>query len=218
MSTNFADNDKITVAVITGGHAFDVRGFHAVFRDMPQVDSYIQHQDNWVADVAQAREDYDVLLFYNMPRGAPEAESKNRAVLEQLGANGQGIFLLHHAILAYGEWPFWAEMVGIPDRSFGFSMQRKLSIEIADGHHPITQGMEAWQMLDETYSMDSAGQDSHLLLTTDHPDSMRVLGWTREFRKSRVFCLQSGHDNLTYVDPNFRKTVLRGIQWCAGRI
>ena len=73
-------------------------------------------------------------------------------------------------------------------------------------------------MVDETYSMASAGQDSHILLTTDHPESMRVLGWTRQFRKSRVFCFQSGHDNLTYVDPNFRKILLRGIQWCAGRI
>ena len=73
-------------------------------------------------------------------------------------------------------------------------------------------------MVDETYSMASADQDSHLLLTTDHPNSMRVLGWTRQFENSRVFCYQSGHDNLTYVNPSFRKTILRGIQWCAGRI
>ena len=216
MSTTFADNDNITVAVITGGHAFDVPGFQAIFRDMPGVDSYIQHQDNWVEDVAKVREEYDVLLFYNMPRGEPETRAK--AIFEQLGESGQGIFLLHHAILAYLPWSFWGDLVGIPDRSFGFDMQQELTVKVGDPDHPITQGIADWQMVDETYSMASAGQDSRILLTTEHPLSMRVLGWTRQFRNSRVFCFQSGHDNLTYVNPDFREILLRGIQWCAGRI
>ena len=216
MSTNQSDNDSIKVAVITGGHFFDVPGFHAIFRDMPQVDSYIQLEANWAVDIGQALDTYDVFLFYNMPRGLPE--ERTRPVLEKLGESGQGIFLLHHAILAYEQWPFWSDLVGISDRSFGYDHEQELSVQIADPAHPITQGIEPWQMVDETYSMASAGADSHRLLTTDHPRSMRVLGWTRQFRNARVFCYQSGHDNLTYVDPNFRKTILRGIQWCAGRI
>ena len=216
MSTNLSDNDSIKVAVITGGHFFDVPGFHAIFRDMPQVDSYIQLEANWAADVGQALDTYDVFLFYNMPRGLPE--ERTRPVLEKLGESGQGIFLLHHAILAYEQWPFWSDLVGISDRSFGYDHEQDLSVQIADPAHPITQGIEPWQMVDETYSMASAGKDSHRLLTTDHPRSMSVLGWTRQFRNARVFCFQSGHDNLTYADPNFRRTVLRGIQWCAGRI
>lgn len=216
--TGFADSTHITAAIITGGHAFDVPGFHAIFRDMPEVDSYIQDLENWVADVARVREAYDVLLFYNMPRGAPAEDSKTRAVLEQLGGNGQGIFLLHHAILAYDSWPFWADLVGIQDRRFGYQMNQNLSIDITDGDHPITRGRTPWQMIDETYSMDSAGHDSHILLTTTHPTSMHTLGWTRQFRQSRVFCFQSGHDNQTYENLNFRHLLLRGIQWCAKRI
>ena len=216
MSTNSSKTDSISVAVITGGHNFDVPGFQAIFREMPQVDSYIQQEENWAADVGNVRDSYDVLLFYNMPRNVPE--DRNRSVLERLGQNGQGIFLLHHAILAYDQWPFWSEIVGISDRSFGYDHEQELSVEIADSAHPITVNLKPWQMVDETYSMASAGQDSHQLLTTDHANSMRVLGWTRQFRNSRVFCFQSGHDNLTYVNPNFRTTILRGIQWCAGRI
>ncbi|MDE0630963.1 MAG: ThuA domain-containing protein [Caldilineaceae bacterium] len=216
MSMNQSDNGSIKVAVITGGHFFDVPGFHAIFRDMPQVDSYIQLEANWAADIGQALDTYDVFLFYNMPRGLPE--ERPRRVLEKLGESGQGIFLLHHAILAYEQWPFWSDLVGISDRSFGYDHEQELSVQIADPAHPITQGIEPWQMVDETYSMASAGEDSHHLLTTEHARSMRVLGWTRQFRNARVFCFQSGHDNLTYVDSNFRKTILRGIQWCAGRI
>ena len=216
MSTHQSDNDSIKAAVITGGHFFDVPGFHAIFRDMPQVDSYIQLEANWAADVGNVLDTYDVFLFYNMPRGLPE--ERTRPVLEKLGQSGQGIFLLHHAILAYEQWPFWSELVGISDRSFGYDHEQELYVHIADPTHPITKGIQPWQMVDETYSMASAGDDSHLLLTTDHPRSMNVLGWTRQFRNARVFCFQSGHDNLTYTDLNFRKTILRGIQWCARRI
>lgn len=216
MSTHTSDNDSIKVAVITGGHTFDVPGFHAIFRALPNVDSYIQQEENWAADVGNVLDSYDVFLFYNMPRGLPE--ERTRPVLEELGQSGQGIFLLHHAILAYLQWPFWAELVGIPDRSFGFDHEQEFTVDIADPAHPITQGIEPWQMVDETYSMASAGQDSHPVLTTNHTTSMQVLGWTRQFRNARVFCFQSGHDNLTYVEPNFRKTILRGIQWCARRI
>ena len=87
---------------------------------------------------------------------------------------------------------------------------------VVDPAHPITRGIASRQMADETYFMASVGDDSRVLLTTDRPDSMHVLGWTRQFRSSRVFCLQSGHDNLTYVVQNFRKVFRRGLQWCAG--
>jgi type 1 glutamine amidotransferase len=66
--------------------------------------------------------------------------------------------------------------------------------------------------------MDEAGPDCHVLLTTDHPKSLRTLAWTRQHNKSRVFVLASGHDQKTYANPNFRTVLLRGIQWAAGRI
>ncbi len=216
MSTHTSDNDRIKVAVITGGHTFDVPGFHAIFRALPSVDSFIQQEENWAADVGNVLDTYDVFLFYNMPRGLPE--ERTRPVLEKLGQSGQGIFLLHHAILAYLQWPFWSDLVGIPDRSFGYDHDQEFPVHIVDPVHPITQGIEPWQMFDETYSMTSAGQDSRHLLTTDHPASMSVLGWTRQFRNARVFCYQSGHDNHAYTDPTFRSLILRGIQWCARRI
>ena len=73
-------------------------------------------------------------------------------------------------------------------------------------------------MVDETYAMNDAGQGSDILLTTDHPKSMHTIAWTRQFKQARVFCLASGHDNRTYLDPSFRAVVARAIRWLAGRI
>ena len=73
-------------------------------------------------------------------------------------------------------------------------------------------------MIDETYLMGEPDSDSHLLLTTDHPACMKSIGWTRQYNGTRVFCLQSGHDNQTWKDANFQTVLVRGIQWVSGRI
>lgn len=214
--------DRVSVAVVTGGHPFDVPGFHALFRSLPGADCYIQHLEDYVSDAGKVREAYDVVLFYTMPRGVPPEpgrgyEGRIGRALERLGKTEQGIFLLHHAILTYADWPFWSEMVGIADREISsYHHGMDLRIEVADRDHPITRGLDAWEMVDETYVMDEP--DGSVLLTADHPQSMKTIGWARTFGRARVFCFQSGHDNQTWVNPNFREVVARGIRWCAGRI
>ena len=204
------------VAVITGQHVFDVPGFHALWRSLPGIEAYIQDLDNWAADEGHVREDYDVLVFYNFHRSGPEGRVK--AALERLGETAQGIVLLHHAILAYPQWPVWAELTGITVRDFKYYHGETLNIHVADASHPITQGLADWQMVDETYHMPDAGEGSHVLLTTDHERSMRTIAWTRLYKQARVLCFESGHGNETYVDRSFRAVLARGIRWAAGRI
>ncbi|MCZ6635724.1 MAG: ThuA domain-containing protein [bacterium] len=224
MSNDRLNTDKTTVAVITGGHAFDVPAFRALFDSIPNTDCYIQHLENFSADVGENAVHYDVLLFYTMPRGVPPEDVKGpqsriRPALEQLGETGQGIFILHHGILTYQDWPFFSDLVDISNRetdSVHFNLS--LPIAVANPDHPITQGVEPWEMIDESYVMQEPGENSNILLTCDHPQSMNAIAWTRTSRKSRVFCFQSGHDNQTYTNPGFHTILERGIQWCAGKI
>ena len=170
------------------------------------------------------RDGYDVVVFYTMlmdgptDDGGPWYAGRPKTALEHLGETEQGIVLLHHAILAYPQWPVWSEIVGIQDRSFGHHPEQTLRVEIANPEHPITGGRNAWEMADETYMMDEPGKDSEILLTANHPKSMGAIAWARMHRRARVFCFQSGHDNLTWANPHFGETVLRGIQWVAQRI
>jgi type 1 glutamine amidotransferase len=57
-----------------------------------------------------------------------------------------------------------------------------------------------------------------VLLTADHPKSMKAIAWTRQHGQSRVFCFQSGHDNDTWENAGFRNVLERGILWCAQRV
>ena len=208
------NDNTITAAVITGEHNFDVPGFQAAFRGMSDVDAYPQALENFVADQGGVRDEYDVLVFYNFHRPAPDARTAE--ALSTIGENQQGIVVLHHALLAFPEWPRWSQICGIDDRTFGFHHDQQVPIQVADPTHPITAGLADWVLPDETYTMSSADKDSRILLTTDHTLSMRTLAWTRQFGKARVFCYQSGHDNATFVDRGFRTILHRGIRWAAG--
>lgn len=213
--------EPIKTAVVTGQHPFDARGFARLFRGLEGIDAYIQHMEEYTADPAKLWDWYDVVVFYNMHRGMPSSngawhDKRTQTAMERLGETEQGILVLHHALLAFPDWPLWAELVGIEDRSFGFDHAQSLHIEIANPHHPITRGLIAWNMVDETYSMNGAGPDSDILLTTDHPKSMRTLAWTRQYNNAPVFCLQLGHDDEAWRDESFRTVLARGIHWLVG--
>ncbi len=223
MATERTAEDPVQLAVITGGHGYDVRNFHRFFRSLPGVDAYIQHMDDFAAARAEVRDGYDVALFYTMLMDGPSDDGpwyagRPQSALAHLGETEQGIILLHHAILAYPQWPVWNEIAGIEDRSFRHHPEQKLRIEIASPEHPITAGRCAWEMEDETYMMDGPGADSEILLTADHPKSMQAIAWARTHKRARVLCFQSGHDNLTWANPGFAETVARAIRWTARRI
>lgn len=206
----------IDVALATGGHPFDVRALHAVFREMDGVDFWPQSIEEFCFD--ESRTSYDVVVFYHMRMPTPDPEGDlwqagTHRGLEGLGG-GQGYVVLHHALLAYPQWPLWTEMVGIEDRSFGFHMDQELKIEIAEPSHPVLAGIEPFVLRDETYTMaDATGDDNQVLLTVDHPRSMRTIAWTRTFRGSPVVCFQSGHDADSFDNPSFRKVLRNAIHW-----
>ena len=215
--------NDISVAVVTGGYSFDVLSFHRLFDSLQGVKAVIQHMDDFTSSPDDVRDSYAVVVFFSMLRKGPDDEGhpwyagRPLSALQRLGTTSQGIVLLHHAILAYPEWDAWTKMVGIAHRGFDYHLDQKLTVRVADPKHPITRGLPEWEMVDEIYTMSDTGQDSHVLLVTDHPRSMKTLAWTREHGKSRVFCFQSGCNQKAWSNPSFREVLRRGILWTAGR-
>ncbi len=200
------------IAVVTGEHGFREKDFDAVFQSMEGIEFIREDLDVFVDDPNQKA--YETVVFYNFHRPYP-TERQAKAILA-LTERRQGLVILHHAILAFPEWDVFSDMCGIDSRSdFGYFPKQTLQVQVTDPTHPITEGLADWEMGDETYTMKSTGEDSTILLTVDHPNSMDVLGWAREYGNSRIFCFQSGHDNVTYSNPNFREVLRRGIEWCA---
>jgi len=216
--------ESIRTAIITGAHGYDVIGLHELIRGLEGVDGYFQHMDDFAASNQAVREGYDVVLFFSMrvdtptDEGQPWYAGKPLTALEHLGETQQGILVLHHALLSYPRWALWSKLTGISDRSFSPHGNQTIHVDVASSDHPITEGLNGWDMTDETYKMAEPGSGSRILLTTDHAKSMRALAWTREYKKSRVFCFACGHDSQTWRNSMFREVLRRGIFWCGRRL
>ncbi len=215
--------DKATLAVVTGSHPFDVPNFHKLFRALDGVDAYVQSMDDFATSPEDVRDSYDTVLFYHMIMPTPVDEGdwgsgRPATAQQRLGETGQGIVVLHHSILAYPEWEAWTDMTGLADRAFDFHPEQQLTIDVANADHAITAGLAAWNMGDETYTMAEPVGDNDMLLTTEHEKCMHSIAWTRAFGKSRVFCFQSGHDNVTWADTNYQEVLRRGVLWSAGKL
>ncbi len=214
--------DKLAVAVLTGNHPYDVPNFHALFRSFPDVDPYIQTLEDFVHDWGRVQEAYDVIVFYNMHGPKPGQDTgwfgqPLRGTIRRLTQTGQGLIMMHHAVLAFLEWEEWAAILGMEDREFSYHMEQQFSIEIAE-NHPITESLNPWSMTDETYNMRPVNGDSTILLRTQHPQSMETPAWARQHEQARVVCTVLGHDNSAWADQGFRCLLHRSIQWAGGSL
>ncbi|MBX7257187.1 MAG: ThuA domain-containing protein [Candidatus Hydrogenedentes bacterium] len=221
MTIETENTAPIRVALVTGGHPFDVPALHNLFRSLTRVDFYPQHMEDFAADVGSVRDTYDVVVFYHMLKETPTGDETwyaqpIKAAVESLGDTPQGLLLLHHAIVAYPEWEVWRNLSGLDPRTFqGYSIGEDVPVRVASSGHPILHGLEDWVMQDETYAMDDPLDAEDVLLTTSHPKSMKVLAWTRRHRRAPVCCIQPGHGGHAFGHPAFRRLVGQTIDWLA---
>jgi|LSQX01.1.fsa_nt_gb type 1 glutamine amidotransferase len=210
-----------TVAVLTGGHPYDVPAFNACLRSLPGIDCHVQSVQEFCTNFGGYTDCYDAVVFFAMeletPADAPAWNTIDKASLEAIAKRGQGIVVLHHAVLAFPEWDMWTDVTGIPDRkNYQYAFGRTVRSHIEHPGHPITRGLEDWDLVDETYDTADPGEGSDILLSTPCTESLGVIAWTRHYRNAKVFCYQSGHDRAAYEDPHFRTVLARGILWTCG--
>jgi uncharacterized protein len=218
----------LRVAVVTGGHPYDVTNFRRLFRELPGLAADVQHLEDFAASPEAVRDGYDVVVFYLMFMDGPSDDKspwyagKPKAALARVLAGARGVVLLHHAIMAYPKWDVWSDAVGIANRSnapehFSYHLNQTVPLQAAPTH-VITRGLGDFSWPDETYQMNGAGAGSDVILTTTHERSMGSIAWTRERKGGgRTFVFQSGHDDQTWREHNFRELLRRGILWSAKR-
>ena len=61
-----APTGPLKVAVVTGGHPYDVQDFHRLFRSLTGVEAFIQHMEDFAVSSEAVRDSYDVVVFYIM--------------------------------------------------------------------------------------------------------------------------------------------------------
>lgn len=214
----FAQDEKISVLLITGGHGFDRPAFfdmmdaldNVVYKEVahPNANAYFLNPEG-----------YDVILFYDMVQEISEAE---KAGFEQLVKEGIGLVFLHHAIVSYQDWDFYRNILGGRYIENGQPSQTqstyqhdvRFDAEIVNKNHPITQGMEDFEIDDEVYGEVFISPEVNPLIRTSHPESMSLLMWAQEPNpNTRSVYLQPGHGPGLFADSRYRELLKRSIEW-----
>jgi type 1 glutamine amidotransferase len=202
----------VQIAVVTGNHGFPEPEFDAVFDGMEYVEFTREDLVQFVADPNRLR--FETVVFYNYHQGSPDPATQE--ALLGLAAAGRGIVVIHHALLAYPEWPEWRNICGI-DPVYNGTHDQTLPVHVADPNHPIAAGLADFDIVDEAFRMGVLYADRHVLLTVDHASSMHDLAWTGTYQNSRVFCIQSGHDERAFGTTGYRTVLDRAVRWTAQR-
>ena len=221
------EDAPIRILLTHGGHWFQEAEFFAMFDALEGVE-YTRAPLPEMADLLRPglQQEYDVIVMYDMvAEFTPQQQQAFVALLNE----GIGLVSLHHNVGAHRNWEEFAHIIGarfffsdgvIDGRTYPpstYSQGERVRVTVADPDHPITRGLEDFEILDETFAGCYIAPDSHVLLKTDHPRSDPHLAWTRSYGQSRVFYLMPGHDSQAWQHPAYPRLLHQGIRWAAGR-
>ena len=218
---------KIRILLVTGGHEFERKQFFEMFETNAEISfRAVEHTNLAPFLKPAAAKTFDVLVLYDMWQ---DISDEMKADFVEMLKAGKGLVVLHHALCSYQNWPEYRRIIGgryflektildgaarVPS---AYQHGRHFLIRVADPAHPITRGVRDFEIHDETYKGFDVTPDAHPLLTTDDPESTRVIAWSKTYLASRVFFMQSGHDHQAWDNPNYQRLLRQGIRWAAGQ-
>ena len=215
---------KINVLIITGGHEFDRKSFFEMFDSFKNISfREITHPGAYSKLAEIEPSSFDAVVFYDMPAMITDNEKKT---FYNLVEAGKGLLFLHHSICSFQEWADYKTFVGGKyyekkrDEAFGASSYQhdvNFSVHITDKTHPVTRGIQDFKIVDEVYGNLEVLPNVQPLLSTDHPKSNRLIGWTLIKDKSRIVYIEPGHDNNAWSNPIYQKLISQAISYVAGK-
>jgi len=224
--TAFAQDSspKHKVLIVTGGHDFDVKEFYEMFDALPNITydkAELPKEMDLLAPGLEKK--YDAVVSYDM-NNFPITDAQ-RENFDKLLQTGMPWLVFHHSICGYTNWPKYREIAGgaylykemeIDGKTWTPSDYKHdivLKITIVDKDHPITKGLDNFEIPDEGYKDVYVNADMHVLLTTDNPHATKQVAWVHRYGNSPVFTLMLGHDKLAFANENLRKLLQQGIDW-----
>ena len=211
----------LQVAVVTGGHDFDKRPFKDMLKHLDGMACALLEQKDdaeFLEDISSW--DYDVVVLYNMSKKITDKRKQN---FLKLLDKGVGIVVLHHAVANFPDWPEYADIIGAhyylddtpPHGRSQYKHDVTIPVAIANPDHPVTRGVQPFELVDEVYSNYDFLPGSEVLLTTTQPDSAKVLAHAKTTKNSRLVYIQLGHGPQAFSDKNYLQLLHNAILWTA---
>jgi type 1 glutamine amidotransferase len=214
----------IRILVITGGHGYNSEEFNRMLDAMgPEITYNITELPGaFEMFRPENRDKYDVIVLYHMWQTI-DGDQKND--FTECIKEGKPVVALHHSICAFDDWPEYWNIIGgkyfHKETIFNGKVYQPCSyihdlhfrVKVEDNDHPVINGIDDFDIFDETYKGYYVEDGVTPLLSTDEPSSTPVIGWAKEYGEARIVVLQSGHDVPTFENPNFRRLLRQSIEW-----
>jgi type 1 glutamine amidotransferase len=220
----FSKEKPIRILVITGGHSYNKETFNEMLNSMgPGFTCQVMElPDAFDMFKPENRDKYDVLVFYHMWQ---KISDEQKTAFVDCISGGKPVVALHHSICAFDDWEEYWRIIGgkyfhkpttldgkqYPACTYIHDLHFKANV--MDKNHPVTRGINDFELFDETYKGYWVDPKATVLLTTTDTTSASVIGWSKTYGKARVVTLQSGHDSPTFQSQVFRKLLKQSIEW-----
>lgn len=153
---------------------------------------------------------YDVVFFFGS--GGDFTDPAQEKGFESYVKNGGGVVGIHATDAFKKSDVYWkifgGQFIGHGGGTF--------PIEFTDTKHPVTRGMQGFEISDESYR-DKFHPDTidslHHLGRINRGNEKHSMIWVHEYGKGRLFNTGLGHDQKAWDNPALQKLTLRALYW-----
>lgn len=139
----------------------------------------------------------------------PEQET----AIVQFVESGKSLLALHNSTGLYPDKGPYLKLVG--GTYEGHGPLERFRVNVVDRRHPITRGVEAYEIADEQHTPAPDLSKVHVLLASQSDDGVQgTAGWAYEAGRGRVAYLANGHTRESLVHPMYQLLLQNATRWC----
>jgi type 1 glutamine amidotransferase len=256
------EGGKLNVLLVTRGHPFQRDAFFDIFDSNKGIQySNVEHPAAQFLFNPEMANKFDCYVQYDMPGVEfgddgphyPEPPEFYKEGVRAMGEAGCPLVVLHHCAAAWPAWPEWSEIIGgrflytpmksrgvdRPDSGYNIDVAHIVSPAM---DHPITSGIEPFEIIDEVYLYEVFEDSvvplfrSNWMFTRDnfysasnavvrgelnsnegwsHDDGSNIVGWIKAYKNAPIVYLQFGDGPAAYENENFRRILAQAIKWAS---
>ena len=148
---------------------------------------------------------------YDKPHVKWMTDEQQQAIWDFVNRGG-GFLALHNSQGLYPAGGLYYKLFG--GDYDGHPKPYTFTIRIEDKNHPITAGVEDFEIFDEQHTVKYYLGREHLLLRSIAPDNLEAAaGWWREIGKGRFCYLAPGHTPDALGHPMVQRLIRNALRW-----
>lgn len=169
---------------------------------------------------------YDIVMFYTTGSLPIADADKDYFFKEWLTAKGHGFLGFHSAADTYGDYqPYW-DMVGGTFNGHPWNAGDTVTIKVHEPENPLMKSFGAeFQIRDEIYQYKNWQPEKvRVLMSLDMSrckPSMPYhvpVSWIKNYGEGRVYFNNLGHNEASWSDERYLKSITEAVRWIRGDI